>query len=282
VLFGVCTWIWTSPLRDGDVLPLAERARGLGFDVLEVCIEDPALVSAQALADARERTGIELSVCGAFGPDRDFAHAEARPRENAAAYVDRLVELAAACGSPHVCGPMYSAVGKAHPHEPQERQAEWDRAVAGIRAAAERAAVHGVRLAIEPLNRYETDMVNTAEQALMLCRDVAADNVGLLLDTYHLNIEEKSVGDAIRAAGDRLFHVHACENDRGTPGTGHVPWQEVFAALRDIGYDRQMVIESFTPAVVEIARAVSLWRALDAEGDELAAGGLAFLRQSVA
>jgi D-psicose/D-tagatose/L-ribulose 3-epimerase len=282
VLFGVCTWIWTSPLRDADVLPLAERARGLGFDVLEVCIEDPGLVSPQVLADARERTGIALSVCGAFGPDRDLAHAEPGPRENAAAYLDRLVELAAACGSPHVCGPMYSAVGKAHPHEPQERQREWDRAVAGIRAAAERAAARGVRLAIEPLNRYETDIVNTAEQALALCANVGADNVGLLLDTYHLNIEEKSTGDAIRAAGDRLFHVHACENDRGTPGTGHVPWPEVFAALRDIGYGGQMVIESFTPAVVEIARAVSLWRALDAEGDELAAGGLAFLRQSVA
>ena len=282
VQLGVCTWIWTSPLRDGDVLPLAERAHGLGFDVLEVCIEDPALVSGAALAEARDRTGIALSVCGAFGPDRDFAHADPGPRENAAAYVGRLVELAAACGSPHVCGPMYSAVGKAHPHEPKERQAEWDRAVEGIRGAAQRAAQHGVRLAIEPLNRYETDMVNTAEQALMLCRNVGEDNVGVLLDTYHLNIEEKSVGDAIRSAGERLFHVHACENDRGTPGTGHVPWPEVFAALRDVGYDGQLVIESFTPAVVEIARAVSLWRPLDAEGDRLAAGGLAFLRQSLA
>jgi len=282
VLFGVCTWIWTSPLQDGDVLPLAERASRLGFEVLEVCIEDPALVSAEALAEARERTGVALSVCGAFGPDRDFANREAGPRENAAAYLDRLVELAAACGSPHVCGPMYSAVGKAHPHDPDERQREWDRAVEGIRGAAQRAARHDVRLAIEPLNRYETDMVNTTEQALALCANVGEENVGVLLDTYHLNIEEKSVGDALRAAGPRLFHVHACENDRGTPGSGHVPWEEVFAALRDVGYDRHVVIESFTPAVVEIARAVSLWRPLDAEGDELAAAGLAFLRESVA
>ena len=282
MLFGVCTWIWTSPLRDGDVLPLAERASRLGFDVLEVCIEDPALVSAETLAEARERTGITLSVCGAFGPDRDLAHADSAPRENAAAYLDRLVALAAACGSPHVCGPMYSAVGKAHPPDPDERQREWDRAVDGIRGAAQRAAQHGVRLAIEPLNRYETDMVNTAEQALTLCADVGEDNVGVLLDTYHLNIEEKSVGDALRSAGRRLFHLHACENDRGTPGTGHVPWAEVFRALRDVGYDGHVVIESFTPAVVEIARAVSLWRPLDAEGDELAAGGLAFLRESVA
>src|SRR5581483_6378752 len=97
----------------------------------------------------------------------------------------------------------------------------------GIRGAAQRAARHGIRLAVEPLNRYETDLVNTVEQALALCANVGEENVGLLLDTYHLNIEEKSLGDSIRAAGPRLFHVHACEHDRGTLGSGHVPWAEV-------------------------------------------------------
>lgn len=280
--FGVCTWVWVAPLRDADVEPLAERARGLGFDVLEVCVEDASLVSPGALARAREATGIELSVCGAFGPDRDLAHADDGPRRNAAEYLARLIELAAASGSPHVCGPMYSAVGKEAARDPAEREVQWERACDGIRAVGERAAAAGVRLAVEPLNRYETDLVNTAEQGVRLCRETGLDNVGLLLDTYHLNIEEKSVGGAIRAAGDRLFHLHACENDRGTPGTGHVPWAEVFDALGAVGYDGQVVIESFTPAVREIARAVSLWRPLDAEGDGLAAGGLAFLRQSVA
>jgi D-psicose/D-tagatose/L-ribulose 3-epimerase len=282
VQVGVCTWVWTAPLRDADVLPLAERARGLGFDVLELCVEDPELVSADELVAAREHTGIAYSVCGAFGPDRDLAHADEAPRRAAAEYLRRLIDLAAAVGSPHVCGPMYSAVGKAHPTEPAEAQREWERAVAGVRAVAEQAAAAGVRLALEPLNRFETDLVNTTEQGLAFCADVGAANVGLLLDTFHLNIEEKSVGGAIRAAGERLFHVHACENDRGTPGTGHVPWREVADALRAIGYDGQLVIESFTPAVEAIARAVCFWRPLDAEGDSLAAGGLAFLRESVA
>jgi D-psicose/D-tagatose/L-ribulose 3-epimerase len=262
------------------VLPLAERVRRLGFDVLEVCIEDPDLVTSGALAAARERTGVMFSVCGAFGPDRDLAHADAGPRENAAAYLDRLVGLAAAAGSPHVCGPMYSAVGKEPASDSSERELQWDRARAGLAAAAERAAAQGVRLAVEPLNRYETDLVNTVQQGLALCESTGAGNVGLLLDTYHLNIEEKSVGGAIRAAGDRLFHFHACENDRGTPGTGRVPWAETFEALREIGYSGQVVIESFTPAVKEIARAVSLWRPLDAEGDALASAGLRFLTES--
>jgi D-psicose/D-tagatose/L-ribulose 3-epimerase len=277
VRFGVCTWVWASPLRDADVLPIAERVRELGFDVLEVCVEDPTLVTAAALRNAGEAAGIAYSVCGAFGPDRDLASDDPARRENALAYLERLCELAAAVGSPHVCGPFYSAVGKARPADDALR-AEHARMVDGVKRAAEIAAGHGVLLAVEPLNRYETDLVNTAEQGLALCDEVGADNVGLLLDTYHLNIEEKSVGGAIRTAGDRLFHFHACENDRGTPGTGHVPWDEVFTALRAIGYDRQVVIESFTPQVKEIARAVSLWRPLDAEGDELAAGGLAFLR----
>jgi len=244
--------------------------------VLEVCVEDPSLVSPDALRAAGEEAGIAYSICGAFGPDRDLAHEDPERRRNALDYLDRLFALAAAVGSPHVCGPAYSAVGKERRPD-DARPAERARVVDGLKEAAERAAGYGVLLALEPLNRYETDLVNTAEQGVELCDEIGADNVGLLLDTYHLNIEEKSVGDALRLAGDRLFHVHACENDRGTPGTGHVPWDEVFAALRDAGYDRQLVIESFTPLVKEIARAVSLWRPLDAEGDALAAGGFRFL-----
>jgi D-psicose/D-tagatose/L-ribulose 3-epimerase len=282
VRFGVCTWVWASPLRDADVLPIAERARGLGFDVLEVCVEDPELVSAAALVDAREQTGIEYSVCGAFGPDRDLAHHDARPRANAAAYLDQLLELAAAVGSPHVCGPMYASVGKEPAVDGEARKVEWDRAVTGLAAAARRAEALGVRLAIEPLNRFETDLVNTAEQGVALCADIGSPAAGLLLDTFHMNIEEKSIGAAIRLAGDRLVHVHACENDRGTLGTAHVPWPEVFSALREIEYGGQVVIESFTPAVTTIARAVCMWRPLDETGDALATAGLAFLRQSAA
>jgi D-psicose/D-tagatose/L-ribulose 3-epimerase len=276
---GVCTWVWVAPFSDGDA-GLAAHAAGLGFDVLEVCVEDPSLVSADVLCAAGEESEIAYSVCGAFGPDRDLAHEDPERRQNALDYLDRLYELAAAIGSPHVCGPAYSAVGKDRRAD-DARSAEWARVVDGLKRTAEQAAEHDVLLALEPLNRYETDLVNTAEQGLELCDAIGSDNVGLLLDTYHLNIEEKSVGDALRLAGDRLVHVHACENDRGTPGTGHVPWDEVFDALRDVGYDRQLVIESFTPLVKEIARAVSLWRPLDAEGDALAVGGLRFLRGQV-
>jgi D-psicose/D-tagatose/L-ribulose 3-epimerase len=135
-----------------------------------------------------------------------------------------------------------------------------------------------VDLAIEPLNRFETDLVNTVEQGLDLCERVGLDNVGLLLDTFHMNIEEKSIPDAIRQAGSRIRHFHACENDRGAPGSGHVDWQPVLTAVRDSGYQGQVVIESFTPEIQEIARAVSTWRPVAASGDDLARDGLAFLK----
>lgn len=277
---GACTWLWTAGFSDADA-GLAGRVAGLGFSVLEVCVESTDHITADALRRAGDEAGVGFSVCGAFGPDRDLAHRDRGPRETALGYIAWCVELAAAIGAPVVCGPMYSAVGKARLEDAGERADERRRCVEGLKRAAEHAERRGVRLALEPLNRYETDLVNTTEQGLELCAEVGSSAVGLLLDTYHMNIEEKSLGAAIRAAGDRLYHFHACENDRGTPGTGHVPWTDVFAALADTGYAGQVVIESFTPRVREIARAVSLWRALDAEGDALAAGGRAFLQDGL-
>lgn len=277
---GVCTWIWVSPFTDEDV-SVVGHAKEVGADVLELCIEDTSRVTADAVRAAAEGVGIAFSVCGAFGPDRDLSHEDPRIRRLGLDYLEFLIDLAAGIGAPNVVGPMYSAVGKARmlPADEREQQRGW--AVESLREAADYAGAKGVRLAVEPLNRFETDLVNSAEQALELCDRIGRDNVGLLLDTFHMNIEEKSVPDAIRLAGSRLFHVHSCENDRGTPGTGHVAWPEVFRALHDIGYEGQLVIESFTPAVQEIAKAVSMWRPLDATGDELARKGLGFVRAGV-
>ncbi len=279
---GVSSWIWLSPFTDGDAPSLVARAQEAGADVLEVAVEEIGLVSGRGLRDAVQGKAMGLSICGAFGPARDLSNEDGSVREAALGYIKQCIDLAHAVGAEKVVGPMYSAVGKARPLSPEARREERQRAVEGLREAADYAAPAGVSLAIEPLNRFETDMVNTTEQGLELCDLVGRANVGLTLDTFHMNIEEKSPADAIRAAGDRLLHVQVCANDRGTPGTGHLPWADVFGALRDIGYGGQIVIESFTPSVGEIAKAVSLWRPLDASGDELASKGVAFLRASLA
>ena len=278
---GASTWIWTSPFSDAEIA-LVDRAKALGFDVLELAVEDPGAITGELVREAGERAGVGFTVCGAFGPERDLSHEDPAIRRTGIDYVKHCVDLAADIGAPHVVGPMYSAVGRTRMLEPHEREQQRALAVESLKAVAEYAAERGVRLGVEPLNRFETDLVNTAEQALELCDRVGAGNVGVLLDTFHMNIDEKSLGDAIRLVGDRLLQLHACENDRGTPGTGHMPWDDVFGALADIGFTGPLVIESFTPAVREIAKAVSLWRPLDAPSDELARRGARFLRESLA
>jgi D-psicose/D-tagatose/L-ribulose 3-epimerase len=280
VRLGASTFIWTSPFGDNK-LDLFDRVAGLGFDVLEVCIEDPSRVTAAAVARAAADAGVAVLVCGAFGPGRDVSNEDEAVREQAIGYLRTCVDIAAEVGSPLVSGPMYATTGVTRMLSDDERRRQWDRAVDSLRTAAAYAAERGVGFAIEPLNRFETDLVNTTEQGVRLCRDIGSDNVGLLLDTFHMNIEEKDIGAAIREAGPYVRHFHTCENDRGAPGTGHVEWTDVFAALDAIGYGGDAVIESFTPDNTEIARAVSLWRPLAPDGDTLAAEGLAFLRAAL-
>ncbi|WP_382308012.1 sugar phosphate isomerase/epimerase family protein [Herbiconiux sp. UC225_62] len=279
--FGISSFLLASPFRDDDVDEQFTYAREAGFDVFEVCVEDPAVLSADALNRAASRTGLEVSVCGAFGPDRDISHEDAAVRRLGIEYVELCIDLAVEVGSPHVAGPMYSATGKARMLAPAERRQQREWAAESLRELGDYAGERGVLLAVEPLNRFETDLVNTVEQGLELFALAGRENVGFMLDTFHMNIEEKHLGDAIRTAGDKVFHFQVSENDRGTPGSGHVPWGETWQALDDIGYRGSIVIESFLPTVVEIARAVSLWREIEVSMDALARDGLAFLQREL-
>jgi D-psicose/D-tagatose/L-ribulose 3-epimerase len=275
--FGANSFIWVSPLTT-QALDLLDKVKAMGFDLFELAIEDPRLVDLPAFRGRLEQLGLGCSVCGAFGPQRDLSHEDPQVRANAQEYIHRLVDAAQALGAAVVAGPMYSAVGKARLLPPDERQAERRRAADGLRQAASYAGGCGVKLALEPLNRFETDMINTTAQGLDLIEEVGAPNLGLHLDTFHMHLEEKDSAAAIRLAGPRLFHFHACENDRGVPGSGQVHWPEVAAALKAIDYQGAVVIESFTPQLEEIARAVCLWRPLAPDQDTIARDGLHFLR----
>jgi len=276
---GVNTFIWRSPFGTARDLDLVDHAADLGAEVFEVAVEDPDLIDAADLRAALDRRGLGAVVCGAFGPGRDVGDPDPAVRAATLAYLARLTQLAEALGAGIVAGPAYGSVGLARLLGAAERRAEHDRVVGALREAAHDAAARGVRLALEPLNRFETDRVNTVEQGLRLCDDVGHDAVGLHLDTFHLHLEERDSGAAVRAAAaaGRLFHVHACENDRGVPGRGQVAWGAVADALVDVGYDGDVVIESFTPAVTSIAGAVCLWRPVAPDQDTIAREGLAFL-----
>jgi D-psicose/D-tagatose/L-ribulose 3-epimerase len=276
--FGASTFIWVSPFSN-KTLGLLKKVREMGFDIIEICIEDPATIDASRINDALKENDLSATVCGAFGPDRDASSEENSVRANAAKYLETCIDAAQKFGAPVVAGPMYSAVGKTRLLSRDERAKQWSLAVETLKPVADYAGQRGVQLAIEPLNRFETDFINTVEQGLDLLGRIDASNVGLLLDTFHMNIEEKDIAKTIRSAGSKVFHFHTCENDRGTPGTGHVEWKEVVTALRDINYQGPVVIEAFNTEITEIARAVSLWRPLAPSQDSLAQEGLRFLQK---
>jgi D-psicose/D-tagatose/L-ribulose 3-epimerase len=275
--FGASTFIWVSPFSNGT-LDLIDKVADCGFDLIEICIEDPATIDASAIVKRLEKTGISATICGAFGPERDISSDYESRRAQGLAYIQKCVDIAHAVGSPLVAGPMYSAVGKTRLLSKPEREAQWAVSIESMKVASHMAAAKGVKLAVEPLNRFETDLLNTVEQAMEWLGRLGRDNVGLLIDTFHMNIEERDIPAAIRLAGQKVFHFHGCSNDRGTPGKDHLPWPGIVGALRDIAYSGVTVIEAFTPEVREIARAVSIWRPLADSQDALARDGLSFLK----
>jgi D-psicose/D-tagatose/L-ribulose 3-epimerase len=280
--FGVNTWVWTSPLTTEELKRLAPLIRGMGFDWIEVPIEGLNDFDYTTAGQIARDQGLGISLCAAMGPDRDLIHEDKAIRDNGVAYLRHCIDAINVMGGTNIVGPLYSAVGRVWQQTPDERARDVDMLVAQLSLLAHDAANSGGVLCVEPLNRFETSFINTATQAIEVIDRVNHPACKIMLDTFHMNIEEKSLGDAIRRTGRRLAHFHACENDRGAPGSGNVTWSEVALALRDIGYDGPVVIESFTDKVKSIARAAAIWRAFEPSQDALAQNGLTFLKQLLA
>jgi len=280
--FGVNTWVWVSPLTIPDLKDIAPKVKRMGFDWLELPLETPDDFDPNEAKKILDDNGLGRSACAAMGPDRDLIHADASLRENGLNYIRECVDACAALGVENLVGPIYSAVGRTWQQSAAERAHDLDLLVKNLGALAGYAHDRGVVLCIEPLNRFETSFINLSAQAVEVIDRVNSPGCQIMLDTFHMCIEEKSLGSAIRQAGARLKHFHACENDRGAPGSGHVPWQEVAQALRDIHYDGPVVIESFTDKVKTIARAAAIWRPFEASQDALAENGGKFLKSLLA
>jgi len=281
-MIGVNAWVWTSPVNTEAFAKLAPRVKEMGFDLIEFGVEGTSDLDYERAATIARDLGLGASVCAAMGPDRDLIHPDESIRKSSAEYVRHCIDAAEVFGGANVIGPLYSSVGRCWQQTPDERARDVDVLVTQLKALSKYAGDRGVVLCVEPLNRFETSFLNLAEQAIEVVDRVDHPSCGILLDTFHMNIEEKSIGDAIRATGPRLRHLHTCENDRGAPGSGHVPWNEVAGACRDIGFDGPFVIESFTSAVKSIARAAAIWRAFAPTQDALATDGLRHLRALLA
>jgi len=274
--YGINLLLW-SDFFNNESLPLMQKVADLGFDGVEIPIFDPKVVDIKATRDAIKSAGIECTTCAILGDDRDIISDDLAIRENAKNYMKECINISADLGSTIFCGPLYSAVGKLVGRS--RTKVEWDRAVTGLREVAKYAGEKGVTLAMEPLNRFETYFINTAEDMVKLVKDIDHPNLKVHLDTFHMNIEEKNLYKAIKNTGELLVHMHCCENDRGTPGSGNVDWGGVFKALHELKYDGWLVIESFVPAIKAIAKAAAIWRELDPGGaDAIAQNGLKFLK----
>ncbi|MDX2284581.1 MAG: sugar phosphate isomerase/epimerase family protein [Bacteroidia bacterium] len=277
--FGVSTWLWVSPFTT-DTIRLFPRIRKMGFDAVEIPAEYPELIDGKRVRAALEAEGLEAVVCAAMGPARDLTHSDPQVHAQTLGYLRACMDLCNEVGAGFVAGPLYSAVGKARQLPPSQRQAEWDLAVRNLRLACEQAAARGLQLAIEPLNRFESDLVNTAADALRLVQDIGHPAARLLLDSFHMSLEEQDPGAALRLAAPSLIHLQVSENHRGIPGTGQTPWDRYRQALQDIRYEGMVSIESFTPEVQELAGAVCIWKSFAPSQDEFARQGLAFLRHT--
>lgn len=277
---GINTFLFTSPFTTESV-KLFPRFKKWGFDTVEIPIEDPSHIDPGAVKKALDKNGLVCgSVCACMGPGRDF-RGSAADQKTAMTYGKRLIDQAVVLGCPSVIGPVYSVVGKADAVEPAQQKKEWALVVRNLKVLAKYAEKKGIQICIEPLNRFETDFLNTVDQGLKLVKAVGSKAVKLHLDTFHMNIEEKNQAAAIKKAGKLLAHFHACGSDRGTPGNDHIDWKPIVKALKEVRYAGDVVIESFTTDVKVIARAAAIWRTIEPRRDDIAVKGLAFLRKAL-
>jgi D-psicose/D-tagatose/L-ribulose 3-epimerase len=276
--FGVNTFIWGANF-DAAIEAKLPAIKQHGFDGVEVPLFRPAEFPAQSIRTLGDRLQLERTVCSVLVPGLSLISEDASVRAQTLQHLRDAIKATSDAGARLIAGPLYCPVG----HLPGRRrtQDEWKWAVEAYRSLVPTLVENDVTLAVEPLNRFETYFLNTAADACALAEAVDHERVGILYDTFHSNIEEKSIGRGIEVVGSHLVHMHTCENDRGTPGNGHVEWADVFAALAKIRYDGWLTIESFGFALGDLSAAAAIWRDIEPTPDVIAFDGIGFLKQGI-
>ncbi len=275
---GINTFLLTSPFNNASTR-LFKLIKQWGFQSVEIPIEDPAHIDPAHVKRELDKAGLACgSICACMGPDRDL-RGTSRQQKIGLNYLKQILDHMVPLGCPSLIGPVYSATGRADAVPRNEYRKQWKTVVKNLKALSRYAQDHGKQICLEPLNRFETDFINTCDQALEMVHDVGSPALKVQLDTFHMKIEEKDQAAAIRKAGKLLAHLHACGCDRGTPGNDHIDWKGIAQALRDIGYEGDIVIEGFATNVKLIARAAAIWRQVEPTNEEIAVKGLKFLQR---
>jgi D-psicose/D-tagatose/L-ribulose 3-epimerase len=274
--FGIHSLLFTETFLERD-LPLLEKCKKLGFDAVELIPFDPDNFPAAKTREVARDLGLTINTGYGMPPEYNVISPDPSIRQAGREFSKRLVDLSNEAGAEVFGGAIYCGWG--YLSGKMRTQDEWKWGVEACRAAAEHAAnTSDMIIGIEPLNRFESHFINTAADAVKFIKDVGMPNVKVHLDAFHMIREENSIAGAIRDAGEQLGYVHACENQRGIPGSGLVPWKEFFQALRMVGYNGCITIESFDPDMERIAKLCCIWRKLAESPEQLATEGLKYLK----
>lgn len=266
---------WSAGLPD-KLLPITERLKSTGYDGVEFALDNQGLDVYKRFGNHLSDLGLQTTCVIVLGPDENPASESATVRAKALDSLRNYIDRAHALGAQVMCGPFHSAFATFTRQAPEEQ--EYSRSAEVLRAAGEHAAQANLILAPEALNRFECYLCNTMEQLVKLVEMVEHPNVKAMFDTHHANMEEKKFKTAIETVAPVLGHVHISENDRGTPGDGHILWDEVFATLAQVGYSGWLTIEAFTRSDPDFANAINVWREYSNPWD-MAENGLAFIKQ---
>lgn len=276
--FGVDTLIWTEEFTEKD-LGLIDKAKQLGFDTIDINISHPERFPTKAVRNRVKTVGIEAVTTFGLSEDSNVIDRNLAVRKKGVGTIKQVVDINNELGSKIIGGVFYATWGYLS-GKPRTEE-EWKWSVDCMREAATYANKQSdIILAMEVLNRFESHFLNIAGDAVKYCKEVGTGNVKVHLDTFHMIREETSFREAVEVCGkEYLGYVHVCENNRGIPGTGLVPWKEFFAALRKIGYTGPLTIESFDPGFTELNRLCCIWRKFAETGEELAVKGLKNLKK---
>ena len=276
--YGMNLLLWTGEMND-DMIPVVESLKEMGYDGVELPLFAYDLDLHTKWGERLDSIGLERTIVTVRGEEDNPISSDPTVRALGVANNKEALDNAAAVGAQSLVGPYHSALGIFSGAGPTAD--EWKWGVDSMRQVAEHAGSVGVMLGVECLNRFETYLLNTHSDAARFVREVDHPNCRMMYDTFHSNIEEKNIAEAIRSCQDVLTHVHISENDRSTPGTGNVNWQENFDTLMEVGYDGWMVVEAFGLALPEIAAATKIWRRMYDSEEQLARDALAFMQQQV-
>jgi len=276
--YGMNLLLWTGQASAAD-LPVVEQLKEIGYDGVELPMFAPDIQGFQRLGERLDDLGLSRTAVTVCSAETNPISPDSAVRKKGVEAVKAILDSCAAGGVESLVGPYHSALGEFSGQAPTED--EWKWGVESVREMAEYAGQVKVQLAIEPLNRFETYLLNTQADAARFVREVAHPHCKILYDTFHVNIEEKSIPRAVAACSDVIGLVHISENDRSTPGAGAVNWQQTFDALHQAGYDGWMVCEAFGRSLPDVAAATKIWRKMFDNEMQLARDALAFMNREI-